>query len=484
MGFLFLMVVAGNETTTKLLGQRLVLGLAQPGPAGQALRRSCPHPGVDRGDAPLRHVDPDAGPHRRRRTSTLHGVDDPGGRARRRWSSARPTATSACSPTRTCSTSTGPNASCSRSRASGSDATSASARRWPASRPASRSRSSWPACGDYDIDPAGIRRVHSVNVRGFAALPTTVVGTVAGGRHDHHRDRAARAPRVSGDDGGTGHLEELRADPIGLMQRVRAECGDVGKFRLADRDVVLLTGPEANEVFFRAPEEDLDQAEAYPFMTPIFGEGVVFDASPERAARDAPQPGPARQVHARPRGDDRRRGRAAWSPQAPEGGEIDLLDWFAELTIYTSSACLIGKRFREQLDGRFAELYHDLEQGTDAIAYVDPYADIESFRKRDAAARRARRAGARRSWTAAPPSRRPSATTATCSTCSCRSGRGRRAAVQRRHHHRHVHLDDVRRAPHHLGHRGVDAHRAAAPPRRAGRGGRGARRARAPRATR
>ena len=28
---------------------------------------------------------------------------------------------------------------------------------------------------DYDIDPDGIRRVHSVNVRGFAALPTTVV---------------------------------------------------------------------------------------------------------------------------------------------------------------------------------------------------------------------------------------------------------------------------------------------------------------------
>src|SRR3569832_100395 len=25
---------------------------------------------------------------------------------------------------------------------------------------------------DYDIDPDGIRRVHSVNVRGFAALPT------------------------------------------------------------------------------------------------------------------------------------------------------------------------------------------------------------------------------------------------------------------------------------------------------------------------
>jgi sterol 14-demethylase len=66
-------------------------------------------------------------------------------------------------------------------------------------------------------------------------------------------------------------------------------------------------------------------------------------------------------------------------------GEIDLLDWFAELTIYTTSACLIGERFRNQIDGRFAKLYHDLEQGTDAMAFVDPYADLESFRQRDAA---------------------------------------------------------------------------------------------------
>jgi sterol 14-demethylase len=66
-------------------------------------------------------------------------------------------------------------------------------------------------------------------------------------------------------------------------------------------------------------------------------------------------------------------------------GEIDLLDWFAELTIYTTSACLIGKPFREELDSSFAHHYHELERGTDAIAYVDPYADIESFRIRDAA---------------------------------------------------------------------------------------------------
>ncbi len=82
-------------------------------------------------------------------------------------------------------------------------------------------------------------------------------------------------------DDGYGHLAEMRVDPIGLFERVRAECGDIGRFRLADRDVVLVSGAEANEQFFRAPDTTLDQAAAYPFMTPIFGQGVVFDASPE-----------------------------------------------------------------------------------------------------------------------------------------------------------------------------------------------------------
>ena len=191
-------------------------------------------------------------------------------------------------------------------------------------------------------------------------------------------------PKVSGDDGDTGHLEELRHDPIGLMWRVREECGDVGEFRLADKEVVLLTGAEANEVFFRASDEDLDQAAAYPFMTPIFGEGVVFDAPPERrremlhnqALRDKFMRGHAETIAAQV---------AGMVDKWDDEGEIDLLDWFAELTIYTSSACLVGRKFRDQLDARFARLYHDLEQGTDAIAFVDPYADIESFHRRDAA---------------------------------------------------------------------------------------------------
>jgi sterol 14alpha-demethylase len=191
-------------------------------------------------------------------------------------------------------------------------------------------------------------------------------------------------PRLSGGEEEHGHLEEFRTDPIALMQRVREECGDVGIFQLADKQVVFLSGAEANEFFFRSSDEDLDQAAAYPFMTPIFGEGVVFDTDPERRKEmlhNSALRGEQMKGHAATIEHEVRRMIANWG----DSGEIDLLDFFAELTIYTSSACLIGRKFREELDDRFAHLYHQLERGTDPLCYVDPYLDIESFRLRDEA---------------------------------------------------------------------------------------------------
>ena len=194
----------------------------------------------------------------------------------------------------------------------------------------------------------------------------------------------AIVPRVSGGEEEHGHLEEFRTDPIGLMQRVRDECGDVGWFQLVDKHVILLSGAVANEFFFRSSDEDLDQAEAYPFMTPIFGKGVVFDASPERRAEmlhNSALRGEQMKGHAATIEGEVKKMVANWGDE----GEIELLDFFAELTIYTSTACLIGLKFREQLDRRFAEYYHELERGTDPLCYVDPYLPIESFQRRDEA---------------------------------------------------------------------------------------------------
>ena len=78
-----------------------------------------------------------------------------------------------------------------------------------------------------------------------------------------------------------GHMLEFGKNPFHFMTKARAECGELAEFKLFGDRLVLMTGPEANEAFCRAPDSQLDQSAAYKVMTPIFGEGVVFDA-PEK----------------------------------------------------------------------------------------------------------------------------------------------------------------------------------------------------------
>ena len=269
---------------------------------------------------------------------------------------------------------------------------------------------------------------------------------------------------------GTGHLPEMRVDPIGLFSRVREECGDIGRFRLADKDVVLVTGAEANEAFFRAPEDVLDQAAAYPFMTPIFGKGVVFDASPEerqQMLKNQALRGDMMRGHAQTIEAEIRRMVADWGDE----GEIDLLDFFAELTIYTTSSCLIGKPFREELNATFAQ--HLPRAGARHRRHR-----VRRPVRRDRVASRIRDAA------------REKLVGLVQDIIDRRKARGTVAKEDRdlldvlishRHvgrlHHRHLHLDDVRRPPHLVGHRVLGDDRAAPPPGRALRRGRRAGRA-------
>ena len=198
---------------------------------------------------------------------------------------------------------------------------------------------------------------------------------------------AKAPPLASGRRPFLGHLLELRRAPIALMQRVHDECGEVGEIRLAHHPVVMLYGEEAQRAFFRAPDEQLDQASAYPFMTPIFGEGVVFDATPEQrkqALRNQSLRDQQMRGHAEGIAAETERMIEGWG----ESGEVDLVDFFSELTLYTSSACLLGSEFRAELTPDFARYYHDLEAGTDAFAYVNPYLPLPSFWRRDRARRK------------------------------------------------------------------------------------------------
>ena len=195
-------------------------------------------------------------------------------------------------------------------------------------------------------------------------------------------------PRLSG--GGTrfGHLMELRHDPLGLFQRVRRECGALGVFRMLDRDVAFFSGAEAQEAFFRQPDEVFDpQPTSNELMRPIFGPGVVYDVPPEKR-RDMMASPALREKNLRKAAETIAHETERMAESLGDEGEIDLLDFTAELTIYTSSSCLIGPAFREALTPEFSQKYFELEVGTDAIGYLNSKVDIEAFRVRDRARER------------------------------------------------------------------------------------------------
>ncbi len=203
--------------------------------------------------------------------------------------------------------------------------------------------------------------------------------------HDHPGGQSA--PLLSGSWPLVGHLLELRKGPIELFQRVRDELGEIGELNFAGNRVVMMMGEEAQEAFFRGTDEQLDQGAAYPFMTPVFGEGVVFDGTPEQrkqALRNQSLTAKFMQGHAETIAAEVQRMTASLGDE----GEIDLLDFFSELTIYTSSACLIGRGFREELTEEYFRAFYELEKGTDAIAYVNPNLPIPAFWARDRARRR------------------------------------------------------------------------------------------------
>lgn len=193
-------------------------------------------------------------------------------------------------------------------------------------------------------------------------------------------------PKLAGGLPLAGHIFSFGKNPHAFMMRLRQRLGDVAEFELFHQKMVLLTGSEASEAFYRAPDEVLDQGPAYKIMTPIFGHGVVFDAPIKKKNQQLQMLMPAlRDKPMRTYSDiivsEVEELIAAWS----DSGTIDLLEFTKLLTIYTSSHCLLGSEFRHELSTEFAEIYRDLEQGIQPIAYVFPYLPLPVFRRRDKA---------------------------------------------------------------------------------------------------
>lgn len=194
---------------------------------------------------------------------------------------------------------------------------------------------------------------------------------------------------MSGSKPVLGSLADLK-DPVTFLTRVRRECGDVGRFKILGRDMVLFSGSEAQAAFFRAPDDQLSPKDAYQkMMAPIFGAGVVYDAPTAHAMSEHIAMTFPALTEKRLRSyfdtivSEAESSLTAWGDE----GTLDVLDYTKGVTLRIAAGTLLGPEIRARLSSDFAPLYRDLERGITPIAFVAPWLPIPAFRRRDAALR-------------------------------------------------------------------------------------------------
>jgi sterol 14alpha-demethylase len=195
-------------------------------------------------------------------------------------------------------------------------------------------------------------------------------------------------PTLAGGLPWIGHAAAFRHDPVALLERGRARCGDIFRFGLCGRSVYALLSPRGQEVFFRAPDDQLSARECYRFTVPIFGDGVAYAVSPSLMAEQL------RMLHPALR-DEAMQNYAVLMQQEAEGfadrlgaaGVIDLPAAMNELTVFIAGRCLIGPEFRDRVSARFAALYRALEGGINLVAFITPGFPSPANLRRDRARR-------------------------------------------------------------------------------------------------
>ena len=193
-------------------------------------------------------------------------------------------------------------------------------------------------------------------------------------------------PKMSGGLPYFGHMFQFALNPYHFTQKVADKMGEIASFVLLGQRIVLLTGDEASALFYRSSDEQLDQSAAYKLMTPIFGEGLVFDAPLHIKDQQLKMIMPSLRMEAM-KGHSQKIVLEVEDSISHWGqtGQVELVEFMKQLTINTASHCLLGKEFRYELTDEFSDIYHDLEKGVNPLAYHFPNLPIPSFKKRDKA---------------------------------------------------------------------------------------------------
>lgn len=183
-----------------------------------------------------------------------------------------------------------------------------------------------------------------------------------------------------------GPCIEFGKSPMKMVKRCYDKFGAVYTVPILNQRLTFLIGPDAQEPFFKLGDEFLSPQEVYGFMKPVFGPGVVYDATKRnRQTQFQSMANGLRASRLKGYIPKIERETRAFLKGWGEKGEIDLLDALSELTILTASRCLHGNDVRETMFKEVAKLYHDMDQGITPLSVFLPNAPTKAHATRNAA---------------------------------------------------------------------------------------------------
>jgi sterol 14-demethylase len=121
-------------------------------------------------------------------------------------------------------------------------------------------------------------------------------------------------------------------------------------------------------------------------MTPVFGEGIIFDAPPSVFDEHMSMIQPALSGGAVSEYTDAMvREIDAHLAKWGDEGQVDLVESMSELSVNIAAGCLIGPEFRRLLGDDLVRLFHDLKAAGRLAWLLGPNLPIPAFRRRDRA---------------------------------------------------------------------------------------------------
>uniref|UniRef100_A0A7S0VS43 Uncharacterized protein n=1 Tax=Hemiselmis tepida TaxID=464990 RepID=A0A7S0VS43_9CRYP len=175
-------------------------------------------------------------------------------------------------------------------------------------------------------------------------------------------------------------------DPLALARRAEAKCGDCFTLHIFGMRITFLDGPDAQENFCRARDDELSQKEAYKFSVPLFGNGIIYDAELEKRTEQIKLV--TASLHTTALGNyvpkmlDEL---ALYFGKLGDSEQLDIYESLSELIILTASNCLMGREIRQTLYKEVSSLYATLDKGCLPISFFAPYLPIPAHINRDIA---------------------------------------------------------------------------------------------------